>query len=99
MKVCKECLMLSTRPRLTFNDDGVCSACQWAKEKRTDVDWGQRQRELENYCNSYRSASGFDVVVPVSGGKDSSTVAYKLKHFYGMNPLCINISLFVLIPN
>jgi hypothetical protein len=27
------------------------------------------------------------VLVPVSGGKDSATIAHKLKHGYGMHPL------------
>lgn len=34
VKICKRCRMISTRPRLTFNEEGVCSACQWAEEKR-----------------------------------------------------------------
>ncbi|MDR1982624.1 MAG: hypothetical protein LBQ08_02385 [Holosporaceae bacterium] len=84
--------MISTRPRLTFDDSGVCSACQWAEEKRTSVNWAKRLQELKSYCDKYRTMTNFDVVIPVSGGKDSSTVAYKLKHMYGMNPLCINIS-------
>ena len=25
---CKKCVVMSTRPRVTFNADGVCSACQ-----------------------------------------------------------------------
>ena len=96
IKICKRCLMLSTRPRLTFNDDGVCSACQWSEEKKTTVDWNARKNQLEEFCNRYRKNNGeFDVIVPVSGGKDSSTVAHKLKHEYGMNPLCININHYV----
>ena len=31
----------------------------------------------------------YDVIVPCSGGKDGSFVAHKLKHEYGMNPLCV----------
>ena len=31
---CKECLMPHTRPRQQFNDEGVCSACEWNKEKK-----------------------------------------------------------------
>jgi N-acetyl sugar amidotransferase len=87
--------MLSTRPRLTFNEDGVCSACQWAEEKNTVVDWNKRKQELQDFCDKYKMAktsNEFDVVVPVSGGKDSSTVAYKLKHQYNMSPLCVNVS-------
>ena len=93
LKMCKKCLMLSTRPRLTFDEHGVCSACQWAEEKRTVVDWKAREAELRRYCDRYRSRDGnFDCIVPVSGGKDSSMVAHKLKHRYHMHPLCININ-------
>lgn len=93
IQICKRCTMLSTRPRLTFNEEGVCAACQWAEEKRESVDWKKRQKELEGLCNKYRSETGdFDVVVPVSGGKDGSMIAHKLKTIYGMHPLCVNIS-------
>lgn len=93
LKICKKCLMLSTRPRLHYNSEDVCSACEWAEEKRTVVDWTKREAELQAMCDKYRRTDGrFDVVVPVSGGKDSSMVAHKLKHKYGMHPLCININ-------
>ena len=35
---CKKCVVMSTRPRVTFNAEGVCSACQWAEEKKK-LDW------------------------------------------------------------
>lgn len=38
------------------------------------------------------SRSVYDCLVPVSGGKDGSYVAYKLKHEYGMNPLCVTVT-------
>ena len=40
---CKNCVMISTRPRLTFNKDGICSACQWAKEKKK-IDWKSKKK-------------------------------------------------------
>ena len=41
----------------------------------------------------YRSKNNeFDCVVPVSGGKDGSYIAYTLKNKYKMNPVCINIT-------
>lgn len=93
MKICKRCLMLSTRPRMKLNEKGICSACEWAEEKKTVVDWKKREEELKALCDKYRSKSGmFDCIVPVSGGKDSSAVAHKLKYRYGMHPLCVNIS-------
>ena len=86
---CKNCLNMSTRPRLTFDERGWCSACQWMDEKKT-LDWNKRHRELELLLDKYRSKDGgFDCIVPVSGGKDGSYIAYKLKHEYGMNPLTV----------
>ena len=37
---------MSTRPRITFNAEGVCSACQWAEEKKK-LNWDERQKMLD----------------------------------------------------
>jgi N-acetyl sugar amidotransferase len=89
---CSSCLNMSTRPRITFNENGECNACQWSEDKKS-LDWSKRQDELLNLLDKYRSSNGdgFDCVVPVSGGKDGSYVAYTLKHKYGMNPLAVTV--------
>ncbi|MFQ2190278.1 N-acetyl sugar amidotransferase [Aeromonas jandaei] len=89
---CKTCLNMSTRPRIEFNHEGRCNACVWSEEKK-NIDWAPRQEELKVLVDKYRSSNGtgFDCVVPVSGGKDGSYVAYTLKHKYGMNPLAITV--------
>ncbi|MBM5796683.1 MAG: N-acetyl sugar amidotransferase [Cyanobacteria bacterium K_Offshore_0m_m2_072] len=88
---CRYCLNMSTRPRISFDARGWCNACQWM-EKKAAMDWGPRQRELRELLDRYRSRNGgFDCLVPVSGGKDGSYVAYQLKHVYGMNPLAITV--------
>lgn len=89
---CTHCLNMSTRPRISFDSRGWCNACQWMEEKRT-LDWAPRQRELEAVLDKYRSRNGgFDCMVPASGGKDGSYVAYQLKHKYGMNPLAVTVT-------
>ncbi len=89
---CKNCLNMSTRPRINFDHRGWCNACQWMEEKK-NMDWSSRQKELETIIERYRSKTGgFDCVVPVSGGKDGSYVSYQLKHKYGMNPLAITVT-------
>lgn len=86
--LCKRCLTLSTRPRVEFKD-GVCNACHWSDQKKV-LDWNKRWDDLEKICDRYRSSDGsWDVVVPCSGGKDGSYVAYRLRDELGMNPLCI----------
>lgn len=88
---CKNCLNMSTRPRISFDQRGWCNACQWMEEKKT-LDWSSRQNELLAILEKNRSKNGnFDCIVPVSGGKDGSYVAYSLKHKYGMNPLAITV--------
>lgn len=91
---CQNCVMLSTRPRIGFDERGWCNACVWAEEKRTVVDWAARWRKLEELCEKYRSReAGFDVLVGVSGGKDGSYVSHALKTKLGMHPLTITIAI------
>ncbi|MFD0749648.1 N-acetyl sugar amidotransferase [Mucilaginibacter calamicampi] len=88
---CQNCLNMSTRPRISFDTRGWCNACQWMEEKKV-MDWNPRQQELQDLLEKNRSKDGsFDCIVPVSGGKDGSYVAYTLKHKYGMNPLAITV--------
>ena len=88
---CKNCLNMSTRPRISFDGRGWCNACQWMEEKKT-MDWSIRKEELLRILNENKSINGnFDCIVPVSGGKDGSYVAYMLKHVYGMNPLSVTV--------
>jgi len=92
LKWCSNCLAMSTRPRISFDQRGWCNACVWTEEKKT-IDWESRQKELEDLLNKHRKIDGsFDCLVPCSGGKDGSYVAYNLKHKYGMNPLCLTVT-------
>ena len=91
MKYCKNCLMPSTRPRITFNEKGICNACEWAEEK-VSLNWEERKNELKRYCDKVsKKGKNYDVLIPVSGGKDSCYVSWKMKHEFGMNPLLVHI--------
>ena len=46
VKWCKNCLNMSTRPRISFDERGFCNACQWMEEKK-ELDWSKRQSQLE----------------------------------------------------
>jgi len=92
LRWCSNCLTMSTRPRITFDAKGWCNSCVWAEKKKT-LDWDARQVELINLLNKHKRNDGeFDCLVPLSGGKDGSYVAYNLKHKYGMNPLCVTVT-------
>lgn len=88
--------MPSTRPRITFNDASVCNGCINAEEKKV-IDWDARREEFLDLVERHRPRNGlYDCIVPWSGGKDSSTIAYKLKHEFGLNPLLVTFSPLVL---
>lgn len=90
VKFCTKCTISNQRPRIKLDENGVCSACNFALFKRTHFNWAEREKELEVLCNKYRRDDGrYDVVVPCSGGKDSAFVAHQLKFRYGMNPLTV----------
>ena len=89
---CKKCLMPSSRPRITFDKNQICNGCKTNDEKKK-VDWSVRKKEFLDICNKYRSKDGnYDCIVPWSGGKDSSSIAYKLKYEFNMNPLLVTFS-------
>ena len=82
---------MSTRPRITFDKRGWCSACLWSEEKKK-LNWKARKNNLSELLNKHRSSKKqFDCITTVSGGKDGSYVSYNLRHKYKMNPLCITI--------
>jgi N-acetyl sugar amidotransferase len=87
---CKQCTISNQRPRITFNDEGVCSGCLNNYRKNNQVDWKSREKELVELLEKHRRTDGhWDVIVPSSGGKDSGFVAHQLRYKYNMNPLTV----------
>ena len=90
MKYCKNCLQTDTRPGIKFNDKGICPACVSYKNLQ-DVDWEQRRKEIETVVSfgKKNSQSGYDCMIGVSGGKDSTRQAFFLYVVLKMNPLLV----------
>lgn len=90
---CTKCVMPSTRPGITFDERGVCSACQ-SYEKRKFTNYDGRFEELKSLCNKYRGINGdngYDCMIAVSGGKDSHYQVYLFKEVLKMNPLLVTV--------
>jgi N-acetyl sugar amidotransferase len=87
---CRSCLNMSTRNRIEFDEKGRCNACVWSEEKKS-LDWTPRMNELELLFKKHRKPEGYDLIVPVSGGKDGSYVAHSCRSRFGLNPLCVTI--------
>lgn len=90
VKFCKKCTISNQRPRITFDEKGVCSACNYAEFKKNSINWTDREKELVTLLDKHRRDDGeYDVLVPCSGGKDAGYIVHELKHKYGMNPLSV----------
>lgn len=90
MNYCKNCLQTDTRPGIKFNENGICPACT-NYEKLQIIDWDERRDELNDVVafgkkNNY---SGYDCIIGVSGGKDSTRQAFFVKDVLKMNPLLV----------
>ena len=89
---CSKCLFPETKPDLFFNEEGVCSACVAADQKDNSIDWKQREIDFNTIIDKYKKGPneiGYDCLIPVSGGKDSTYQAYFMKEVCGLNPLCV----------
>ncbi len=90
VKWCNKFVISNQRPRIIFNENGICSGCLNTDYKNKVVDWTKRERELIELLDKHRRTDGYwDVIVPSSGGKDSGFVAHQLRYKYNMNPLTV----------
>lgn len=88
IRYCTLCLLPETKPDLSFDASGACSACT-AYRDRKEIDWESRHVEFMDTVNKYRGKSAWDCIVPVSGGKDSTWQVLKVLEL-GLRPLCVN---------
>ena len=73
---------------LTFDEEGVCSGCRVAAQKG-NINWDERFEMLKELVDEYRSSSNYDIVIPVSGGKDSYFQTHVAVKELGLKPLLV----------
>jgi N-acetyl sugar amidotransferase len=93
IRFCIKCLQPDTRPNIKFDNDGVCPPCNYA-EVMKEVDWTERRSHLDEIIGfgKNNSHSGYDCIIGVSGGKDSTRQAVFVKEELNMNPLLVSLN-------
>jgi hypothetical protein len=87
---CKRCILPYTYPNIRFDKKGICNYCL-EHEGGKRITGKKSQRELDNIIQRHKGKScKYDVIVGLSGGKDSAYVAYYLKKEYDLKILGIN---------
>ncbi len=95
-RICTRCLMDTTDPEIKFDEKGVCNHCHdYDRQIRQRVMTGQiGRRRLERLANQIRQegkGKSYDCVMGVSGGVDSTYVAYIAKTQLGLRPLAVHM--------
>lgn len=93
MKYCKKCLNVDTRPNIRFTEEGLCPPCAYY-ENHHDIDWDERKKELAEVIafGKENNHSGYDCIIGVSGGKDSTRQAIYVKEHLKMKPLLVSLN-------
>lgn len=93
--VCTRCVMDSTASEIVFDENGVCNFCKHYDEVRTKDLYQDEagQKRLETLIAQIKEKgknSDYDCLIGLSGGVDSSYVAYLVKKF-GLRALAIHL--------
>ena len=88
---CINCLNVSTRPGSDFKENGLCFPCSY---KNSSPPQEKVERDLERIIAFARAnpSSGYDCVIGVSGGKDSTRQALHVRDVFGLKPLLVSMN-------
>lgn len=94
-QVCTRCVMDSTDPLIRFDKNGICNHCHdYDKSSGESVMTGEEgKRRVDEFAAEAKKAGvgkKYDCIIGVSGGVDSTFVAYKVKEA-GLRPLAIHL--------
>jgi len=87
MKRCTKCILPETFPGLKFDDQGVCNYCRDYEPVQV-----LGEKELIKTLSRYQNKGGeYDMVVPISGGRDSAFVLHQMVTKYKMRVLALTV--------
>jgi N-acetyl sugar amidotransferase len=93
-KICTRCVMDTSDPDITFNDAGVCNHClTYEKMMNKLMSRGNPQAALDLIVSNIKhegKGKEYDCIIGVSGGVDSTFLAYKVKQM-GLRPLAVHL--------
>jgi N-acetyl sugar amidotransferase len=95
-QICTSCIMDTTDPYISFDDNGECDYCQNFKNV-ISPEWKfgeNRINELMAIAEKIKKDGqnrDFDCIIGLSGGLDSSYTAHVAKNIMGLRPLLLHV--------
>jgi N-acetyl sugar amidotransferase len=95
--MCTMCVMDTTDPDIVFDEHGVCNHCKAARKKLIETTF-KTEEERKEHLNGVvdkikKSGKGkkYDCIIGLSGGVDSSYLAYIVVKELGLRPLAVHV--------
>ena len=94
-QICKICVMDTSDPEIVFDKNGVCNYCGSYDERMKmftvkEEDKSRHLQDIIDLCKKKGKGKKHDCIIGVSGGVDSTYVAYKVKQL-GLRPLAVHL--------
>lgn len=95
-KVCSKCVMDETAKEITFDEYGVCNYCKYYDEVLVNEIFSSKggNEKLEKLIEEIKrkgTNSKYDCLIGLSGGVDSSYVAYLVAKQYGLRVFAVHL--------
>lgn len=95
-QICSRCVMDTSDPNIVFDENGFCNHCtQTLRSLQRDYgNEGSNRGTVNEIIQKVKIAGNgkkYDCIIGLSGGIDSSYLAYVLVKQYGIRPLAIHI--------
>nr|QLL91129.1 putative LPS biosynthesis protein WbpG [Plesiomonas shigelloides] len=95
-QVCSFCVMDTTDPEITFDENGRCNHCV-AAEKKLAENWfpnenGEKKlKAIAEEIKRNKGSKEYDSIIGISGGIDSSYLLHLAKVEMNLNPLVVHV--------
>lgn len=93
-RICSRCIVDTTVPGASFDDNGVCNYCKLHRVLEADWPLGEEGRRRLDAIVEKMKAEGkgkpHDCIVGISGGTDSTYLLYLTKKMLGLRPLAVH---------
>jgi hypothetical protein len=85
LRRCSRCILPASYPRIVFDDEGICSYCAGS----TEFSYRGNEEDLRRILAPFRRGGKYDCIVALSGGRDSTYVAYYAVRKLGLSVLAV----------
>ncbi len=94
-QMCNRCVMDTTDPNIIFDEDGICNHCHTRDQQIKDnvISGDEGKKKISQIVETIKADgrnNAYDCIIGVSGGVDSTFVAYKVVKL-GLRPLAVHL--------